>query len=286
MWLITLNTRNTVILINEKIVKLKTFYKAPAKLAMLQKQFLASEFCKTGTVYLVNEYPKSGGTWLKFMLSDALKLPTWTRGNMQWKSCVMQAHWLKVGGNCKTVALFRDGRDVMVSFYYHSFFINEFQNGAHVKLMRDHFSFSDYEDIKSNLLPFMRTVIENPLSPNFSWIDFVRFWAGNEKAVNCHYEDLRNNTAKELLRIKNELHDGEFTLREAEIIAERYSMENMRQKKAELNPGMTGKQIAEKSFIRKGSVGGWSEHFTDEALDWFEDKAGEELKILGYSLGR
>lgn len=259
---------------------------SPNKMSVLQKELISRVYSNFYPIYLVNEYPKSGGTWLKFMLSEILGLPAWTKGAPVWGSCVMQAHWLKQRGDCKTVVLFRDGRDVMVSYYYHSFFRNEFQNGNYRNFMRDKFQFDNYEDIQVNLLPFMKEVIDNPLSPGFSWIDFVDSWSVRDDVVVCRYEDLRTNGVKELIRLKKELVGEQLEVSQAKEIFERFSMENMRKYKKNLNPGVVNLVSPEKSFIRKGSVGGWSECFTDEALDWFESRAGNQLEFLGYQLGR
>lgn len=265
---------------------LRTLSTAPGKAKVLQKEALARAWSHLAPVYLVNEYPKSGGTWLKFMLAEALGLPAWTQGAPAWGSCVMQAHWLQARGGCRTVALFRDGRDVMVSYYFHSFFVNEFNNAAYTRYMRDRFGFADYEDTQTNLLPFMKVMIDDPVSPRFSWIDFVRAWAGRPGVVDAYYDRLRQDTGAELDRVVTALTGTPLPRGRAAEVAAGYTMEKMRARKAELNPLKGPRQAAEKSFIRKGSVGGWTEHFTDEALDWFEGRAGAELTRLGYRPGR
>ena len=253
---------------------------------MLQKEFMAHVASRMYPVYLVNEFPKSGGTWLKHMLAESLEIPAWTKGRISWRSCVLQGHWLKPRGRCRNVVLFRDGRDVLVSFYHHAFFLNEFQNGSLVKKMRKQFQFDDYEDIRANLLHFMRGIHDNPISPNFRWIDFVDSWVGRDDVVISRYEDLRADAAAEIERIVVELTGEKLPPRRTTQIVGRYTMEQMRARKAELNPGVAGRQDAEVSFIRKGSVGGWSEVFTDEALEWFITIHGGALERLGYEIGR
>ena len=261
-------------------------FMAPAKMAVLQKEYVARVQSRRVPVYLVNEYPKSGGTWLKMMLAETLGLPAWTRGKPTPAPCVLQAHWIAPRGRCRVIGLFRDGRDVMVSYYYHSFFRNELGNAPLVKVMRERFGFDDLDDIRSNLLPFMKVVFDQPVSPGFSWLDFVTQWANRPGVVMCHYEDLRADTAGTLSKLHQSLTGSALDLERARQIAEAYTMESMRKRKAELNPGLKGQDNAEISFIRKGSVGGWSEHFTDEALAWFEGRAGSALDILGYNRGR
>lgn len=263
-----------------------TVIATPEKGAALQKEVVARIQSRITPVYLVNEYPKSGGTWLKFMLAEALDCPAWTKGAPVWAPCVMQAHWIAPKGKCKTIILVRDGRDVMVSYYYHALFRNEFQNGALVRIMRDRLRCSSYEDIRGNLVSFMREMIENPVSPGFSWIDFIHAWAHRPDVVICRYEDLRRDSASEIRRIYEAVTGEQLDRRRAVEIAEAYSMEKMRDRKKELHPGLKRQSDAEISFIRKGGVGGWSEHFTDEALAWFEERAGTALDALGYPRGR
>lgn len=263
-----------------------TMLAAPAKASIVQKETVARLQSRVAPVYLVNEYPKSGGTWLKFMLADALGCPAWIKGRPAWAPCVMQAHWLASKGSCRTVVLFRDGRDVMVSLYYHSLFVNEFQNASLVRIMRGRLRFDHFEDIRTNLLAFMKFVIDTPLSPRFSWVDFVHAWTGRPEVVQTSYESLRADTAGELARIVEEVAGRQISEDSAKAIVEAHSMANMRKRKEELNPGLKTDQKAEVSFIRQGSVGGWSKHFSDEALEWFEARAGTALDKLGYARGR
>ena len=174
----------------------------------------------------------------------------------------------------------------MVSYYFHSFFRNEFGNAPLVKIMRERFKFPDIEDIRSNLLPFMKAIFEEPISPEFSWPDFVSQWADRPGVVICRYEDLRADTAGALRALHQSLVGTSLSHDRAQQIADAYTMKNMRKRKSELNPGIKGQDNAEISFIRKGSVGGWSEHFTDEALEWFDERAGFSLDRLGYRRGR
>ena len=262
-----------------------TWIIAPRKLSVLQKEFNVRFLSNFNEIYLVNEYPKSGGTWLKLMLSEALQLPAWTKNDPQWGSCVMQAHWLKPRTRCRTIALFRDGRDVMVSLYYHSFFRNEFQNAEYTEYMKEKFNFSDLNDIRSNLLPFMQVVFDTPISPAFSWSDFASNWLGRDDVVVCTYEELRSDTVRTLQRLVRELTKRNLNYDAAKAIVDKYTMDNMRKRLVHATDAEQ-KNNVEVSFMRKGAVSGWSHAFSDEALDWFEHRAGAALDMLGYPRGR
>jgi hypothetical protein len=261
--------------------RLRAPLKSPFPLTVARKALWARAFSSIMPIYLVNEYPKSGGTWLKNMLAAALDVPPWTRREPAWGASVMQAHWLNPFGLTNTVALFRDGRDVMVSYYFHSFFKNEHHNAEYVDRMRARFAFADYEDVRANLLPFMRLMLETPASPSFSWVDFVERWGCNRAKVTTTYEALRHDTPGELQRLVRELTGGELPLDRATAIAEHFSMASMRKRFAD-----QADKAYEKPFVREGSLGGWTRHFTDEAVAYFEGRAGHALDLLGYARGR
>lgn len=260
--------------------------KAPHKYQLVKKTIAMRVLAKPLNIYLLIEYPKSGGTWLKNMVADALEIPAWTRSQSPFKSCVIQSHSLNTIGIPldKTVVMHRDGRDIMVSFYFHSFFYNDRLNAAHVDLMRSRLKFEDYSDVKKNLLEFMRFVLESPVSPKFSWPEFVDTWLDKPGVVNSSYEKLRQDTSSELVRIISHIRPSqELLLERAAEIANAFTMENMKSKS---DDSIYGNQTTEVPFIRTGSVGGWSEYFTDEALAWFEQTSGQQLLKLGYKLGR
>jgi hypothetical protein len=256
---------------------------APNKGLVIKKEILANFLSFFQKVYLVNEHPKSGATWLKFMLADMLNKPAWTKEHPCLGSCVMQAHWMKAKGRCKQIVLFRDGRDVMVSYYYNCFFINEYGNNQQRDYYRNIFKFDDYEDIRTNLLPFMKVMLSDPITTGFTWMDFVNKWYHDNNVIKTRYEDLRNDAASELISIGGKLNNFDYSLDQVNSIVLNHSMENM--KDGQLTRNGSSNKI-ERSFIRKGSVGGWSEHFSDESLGWFISKAGRELTLLGYSLER
>lgn len=257
--------------------------KVRPQIALVQKRVWMPTASFFRPVVLVNEFPKSGGTWLKHMIADAMGIPVWTKGSLCWGSCVMQAHWLNSAGKFRNVVLFRDLRDVMVSFYYHCFFLNEFYNANLVMQMREKFPFEDFEDISQNMDIFLKGMFNAPLFPSFTWLHFVNKWWDHPDIVRVRYEDLRRNTPAELSRIVCELTSENLTSAKAELIAEKFSMENMRLRSRELNPHFWGKQATEKSFIRSGTSGGWRDILSPETEKYIQQFAGPALERLGYS---
>jgi hypothetical protein len=189
-------------------------------------------------------------------------------------------------GNCEMVVLLRDGRYIMVSYYYHSLFKNEFQNGSYVQAMREKFNFSDLGDIQGNLPKFIEVLLTDPISPKFTWVEFIDKWSNKPDICYVKYEDLRTDAPRELMRLHQDLRGYPLEHARAQTIASNYTMAKMRDNISKLNPGDTGKQKSEISFIRKGKVNGWEYNFSAEALELFEHLAGPSLIKAGYALGR
>ena len=103
-------------------------------------------------------------------------------------------------------------------------------------------------------------------------------WHPREDVTHVRYEDLRRNTAVELQRIVLELTGRRLGLEEVVTIAEEFSFE----RQAGRRPGEEDKR----SFLRKGVVGDWRNHFSPKARETVDRDAGDELILLGYERDR
>ena len=83
-------------------------------------------------LYIVNEYPKSGGTWLSQMLADYLGIPFPRNRFPTIGKQVMHGHYYALRHNKRIICALRDGRDVMVSYYYHCLFPNGSGDNEHL----------------------------------------------------------------------------------------------------------------------------------------------------------
>jgi hypothetical protein len=63
-------------------------------------------------LYIVNEYPKSGGTWVGQMLGRALRVPFPRNRFPVLRPSIMHGHYLRPWGMKNVVVVWRDGRDV------------------------------------------------------------------------------------------------------------------------------------------------------------------------------
>jgi hypothetical protein len=228
-------------------------------------------------LYVVNEFPKSGGTWVSQMLGRALGVPFPRNRLPVLRSSIMHGHYLNPWGMKNVVVAWRDGRDVMVSWYHQQLIPHEW-NRAQVARSRREFPLADHDDVYKNLPAFIEYAFTRPHSPGFSWTAFVRRWHGRKGAVHVRYEDLRRDTHGELRRIVRELTGEKLSSKRASVIADEFSFEHQSGRRSgEENKG---------SFLRKGMVGDWRGRFSPEAREVFDHYAGEELILLGYEKDR
>lgn len=228
-------------------------------------------------VYLVTEFPKCGGTWYSQMLAECLELPFARNNNSpKFESCIMHGVFKHSRNFHNVSVVLRDGRDVMVSSYYHFLFKNNANVHWAVDKKRKALGFSDFDDIRGNMprfIEYMFTDFTRSLGYRCSWSSFVDSWREKD-ATFVKYEDLLTTGVDTLLRAVHELTGQQMERKKVESIVDSYSFENLTGRKR----GQTEKG----NFIRKGIAGDWKNHFTPEARRMFHSFAGQQLIDLGY----
>ncbi|HBY93757.1 MAG TPA: hypothetical protein DEP84_07265 [Chloroflexi bacterium] len=232
--------------------------------------------------YLVAEYPKSGGTWFCQMLSTYLGIPypRNQRPHFILKPCILQGHFLPSRCWGKNVfCVIRDGRDVIVSAYYH-FLIHSDRNIPWVvERTRRAMPFDDYEDIEKNLPPYIEYMFTgfNRGAFHFRWDEFI--YSCLEKDVTVvRYEDLLENTVNALYAAIYEVTGKDPDLEKLQMITQQFSFENQTGRKR-------GEENVE-SFLRNGVAGGWKQKMSREAREVFDYFAGKALIAAGYETDR
>ncbi len=233
---------------------------------------LAHTMSKTFPLYIVNEYPKSGGSWLGEMLGEGLGVPFPRNQLPVLGSSILHGHMKHSWNMHNVVVLWRDGRDVVVSEYFHSLIKNDRGNSVLVNKTRAELGLSDYEDIQSNLPAFMEYIFDD--RHKLTWPKFVDIWNRKPSVVYASYEALKENCQAELLRIYNELGVDYISESQCSDIVKKYSFRNM--------SGRKEGAVNTNSFLRKGIVGDWKNHFTLESREIFQKYAGHALLALGY----
>jgi hypothetical protein len=209
------------------------------------------------------------------MLSKALDVPFPRNRLPIFKESIIHGHYLSSWNMKNVVIVWRDGRDVMVSQYFHSLFTSESRKASYfVEKARKHLPFNDYNNVSENLPRFIEYSFREKRSPRFSWADFVDCWHGYEEAEHVKYEQLLSETANELLRIVRKLKKINLSRDRAKSITDEFSFEKL-----------SGRKVGEEkrdSFLRKGIVGDWKNYYSKEACEVFAQYAGTQLIKLGY----
>lgn len=247
------------------------------KLDALQRLVMNNTLSGVLPLYIITEYPKSGGSWLGSMLSEYMDIPFPRNKRPNFTSSIMLGHMSYTPFMKNVTCLIRDGRDVMVSLYYFMLFENDKNSPILVSRTRNDLAFSDVNDIKSNLSEFIEYVHNREtksLSPyKFTWAQFVRDWHGKDVNI-VTYENLIDDcyaTMKPLLEKITKKPINEDRLK---TVIDKYSFKNQTRRK----PG----EEDVKSFIRKGQPGDWKEKFTKESAKTFSSFYRNEMIELGY----
>ncbi len=226
-------------------------------------------------LYLVTEFPKSGGTWQCQMLSTYLGLP-FPRNNEPArieKSVLLMTQLHRPHFRNVTVA-FRDGRDIMVSAYHHFLFRNKHNVEFGVRRTRRHVPCEDYHDVMGNMPKFIDYMFGwfANRSLHHSWSEFVDSWV-DQNAQIVRYEDLLIDPHSHMKRALEALGQEVDDERLAATI-EQYSFKNV--------TGRKQGEEAKHSFARKGISGDWKNNFSLEACEKFHSYAGKHLIKAGY----
>lgn len=230
-------------------------------------------------------FPKSGSTWLTFMLAQLLWnagqeqtfldnrfLPEIGRHNGAEKRLstggrLIRTHERYRPSYKRAIYVVRDGRDVAVSLYYH------LKRAVGMEAEFDEYLNFFLDGWLTGAGPWNGHVIE--------WLDSPAYSTGDVLLV--RYEDMKANASRELKRA------SEFLSVEASdaLIDEAVkagSLDAMKGRE-QATKGIAHREEGEKiSVVRKGKSGDWRNHFSDADQAKFARLAGDAMSRLGYSL--
>ena len=210
------------------------------------------------------------------MLSDALEIPFPRNRLPMLRSSILHSHAMHSWNMHNILIVWRDGRDVLVSQYFHSLFKNDRGNERLVDRCRGDLGFTDYDDVSKNLPKFMEYVYESRRNSRMSWTEFVNHWAGCTRCVEVKYEDLRMRPVEEMQRVVEQLSGQTISTSRMVEVVEAKSFERVSGRKA-------GEEDT-RSFMRKGIVGDWKNYFNQESKERFHIYAGDALIRLNYEV--
>jgi hypothetical protein len=227
----------------------------------------------------VGSYPRSGSTWLRFMLLEILsgEASGFSKTNEMLPDVGKHstgATVLPAGGRLikthepfrpeykKAIYLARDPRDVALS---------EFAYQKALGFAGDDFNI------------YLRRFLRGEVNPFGSWTNHATTWmnaadSGRSEVLLVCFEELKRNSVQELSRIAEFLGVPVPASRICEAVANN-SMDRMRQKE-KADPQRAS---AKGKFIRSGSAGGWRETFTAEQCQLVQQYAGNIMARLGYA---
>lgn len=237
----------------------------------------------------IASYPRSGNTWLRFVLFDVL-----VRGQESGFDRVNRII-AEVGLHQPAIPLLPgDGRLIKTHEPFQK------QYGKAIYLVRDvrdvvlsEFAYQQALDWVPNDFPlFLERFLGGEVNPFTPWHQHVPGWIDSalghsDRFLLIKFEDLRHDTARTVERVLDFLGLVVDPQAVREAVAGN-TVERM-QKKEERSPQLSnvaprGAGSVETRFIRKGAVGGWRDRLTPHQVAMIEEKAAPVLARLGYPL--
>ncbi|MFK7902508.1 MAG: sulfotransferase domain-containing protein [Nitratireductor sp.] len=229
-------------------------------------------------LYLVSEFPKSGATWYSKMLSECIDVPfPKSLSKPKLQKMILRDTKLYSSKYKNISVVMRDGRDIMISSYYHFLFPNEVNLQFGIDEKRKILGFKDYEDIEHNLPKFIEYMFEiyptQGWGTRFNWAQFVDSWADKNTPI-VKYEDLLQSPEEEMKRMVFELTGTVLSDDKASAVVSKYSFKNI--------TGRKQGEFAKNSFARKGIAGDWKNHFNNQSVKIFKQYASNQLIKMAY----
>lgn len=244
------------------------------KFNALCRYILAHGFSNILPLYIINEYPKSGGSWISNIFSELLGVPFPRNRLPVLKSSILHCHKMQSWNLKNVFIVWRDGRDVLVSLYFHLLYENDRFNQRAVFKTRSDLNFKNYNDVKKNMSKFIEYIYYKKNFLNFTWSDFVNQWVDRKEVIYIKYEDMLDNPFLVVRNILDKNFNKNISDEEIKKILNKYSFDNQSGR----SYGVENKN----SFLRKGISGDWKNYFSSDACKLCTELMGKELIKLNY----
>ncbi|MFG0327258.1 MAG: sulfotransferase domain-containing protein [Phycisphaerales bacterium JB037] len=259
------------------------------RLSNTVNRFVSARYGEQFPFYYISEFPKSGGTWLARMVADALELPRPEKSIFPIGcAAVLHNHWPYHPKRKRTIYLYRDGRDLAVSGFFHRMRnMNQpdlpASMRAELKKRYDRLFGPGYDpaDTRALLPRFIEDTYERPWGVRMTWTRHIESWYDPDRHAHVafvSYEQLLEDCSGELARVIGHVAGKPLPDWKIDSAVEKFSIARQ-----------TGRKAGQEDrghFIRKGIAGDWKNHFTREAAEVFDRYAGETLIRLGYEPDR
>ncbi len=227
-------------------------------------------------------YPKSGNTWMRFLLANLLRcadvvvdsgpvnfhtvsryVPEYELHTRDYFAAprphIIKSHAPFDPGFPRVVYLVRDPRDVYVSYYHYM-----------RKRLPEGMSISE----------FLRMDDLHPCH----WHEHVAGWIDKPSVMLIRYEDMLADTHAQLRRCIDFWSGWEFSDTQIDIAVKASRFDQMKQ--IEQQSGLPFKNDTHKqqssTFMRKGKKGDWVNYYDPADLAYLDDKCGGLMKRFGY----
>jgi hypothetical protein len=222
------------------------------------------------------EYPKCGGTWVRNMMQTYLGGEPYFFDRFIKSNTVIHLHRTYNSRFSYPVVLFRDPRDVFVSYFFHEKALAD----KNINLaIRKYIDFSSARDIKEVFSDYLEAKLTRVTDPYFTYKQFLDSWLDKPGVCFVFYENFKKTPESELSKIL--VFIGEHINQNQLTYAIEYnSFENVTLRKY----GKARKPGEEDSsrFQRKGVSGDWINYFNSHACSILDKYMGDHLIHLGY----
>lgn len=234
-------------------------------------------------IFLVS-YPKSGNTWLRFLVGNYLSEEPVTFTSLHTimpdlyvpesmslpvaRPRFIKSHSAFDAGYPRTVYIVRDGRDATVSAFFHQ---------KKLRMIDENTTFSE----------FLPAFSASGFPEYGNWSDHVGSWldhADSGAVAWFKYEDMLEAPARVLAAVI-EFSGLDADPRKVERAVERSSFKSMQAIEAREHDeyfGKIGQVRSDIPFVREGKKGGWREYFSEADLAVFNQRHGTMQERLGY----
>lgn len=238
-------------------------------------------------VFLVS-YPKSGNTWVRFMLASLLEpereidftsvrevIPGIYHASARRLASLARPRLLKSHEYFdprypKVIYLVRDPRDVCISYFHH----RHRQPGKEGTTLEEH----------------VRAFLKGELDRYGRWEENVGSWIGAKRSAAemliVRYEDLKADPIRELERIRDFLGlAADDAAIEASVRRSSFDeMQRLERFQAEVTGSVSAVRIA-RPFVRAGRTGGWADELPAACAAMIEEQCEWPMAVLGYEPG-
>jgi len=235
-------------------------------------------------IFLVS-YPKSGSTWLRFLIGNYL-----TNGQCDFTNYhqivpdihynpeqlekisdgpiikFIKSHWPFTPDSKKVIYIVRDGRDVALSYYFH--FLRKGKQAT--------WFFKEFLELFNTTSTLDKFTL---------WSHHVNEWLDNapKDFMLVRYEDMQTNTNAELIRVLEfaDIPVNQQTVTTAVEAAQFKRMQQLEKQQRSFDPTLAG-SAPNQYAVRSGKVGESKSYFSDELMAQFIEVHGSALERLGY----